>query len=143
MKRLIIGGLAALATTVVLATPAGGVPFNDGEGICEPVTPTEISVAINQSFTGGQYVYNIQSVVGPNGFHEFVGGDIWAGRMSMAHLVASDQVWVVEDGTVYAVTDKARDWSTLPDGRAFGDSDHVTYVIECVQAYRGPSDYRP
>ena len=130
MKRLIGGGLLALAIGLAAAPVAGAAPHFD-DGLCWDASAAEVA-AINRGFTGGEHIGHAVEIPGPHG-SVYIGGDI----MSGSQIVVPLQLWILVDGAVESATIGAEQHGDFPSNSHYYDEQQATYLPPCVKYLRG------
>jgi hypothetical protein len=131
MKKLIVGGLAALALGLVAAPVAGADPAPHFDGLCWDASAAEVA-AINRGFTGGEHVGHAVEIPGPHG-SIYIGGDV----MSGSQIVVPLQLWILVDGAVESATTGAQQHGDFPSNSHYYDEQQATYLPPCVKYLRG------
>ena len=96
--------------------------------------PANIVDIINAAFTEDAHLTNPQAVSAPTGLI-YVGGNI---DDSTGNRVSNDDVWLVHNGAVFALSGDARRRTSLADGRDYASAgdEYGSAVQECVPNQR-------
>lgn len=91
--------------------------------------PPVLVEAINAAFTGGETIDNAQAVNAPSDM-TYIGGNILSGT----EVISNRDVWLAQNGAIYALSSDARRRTTLPDGRdiASAGDEYGGAVIDCL-----------
>ena len=112
--------------SVPVSAPVSVPPAAPG---CDTASP-EVVDAITRAFTEAATLSSPQMVESPDGL-VYVGGNI---DSPAGERLSNDDVWLVKDGSLFALSGDARRRTSLPDGRGFASAgdEYGTAVQECV-----------
>lgn len=110
-------------------TPSSSPSNNGASAGCEQVPPHIVDI-INAAFTEDAHLSSPQAVNAPTGLI-YVGGNI---DDSSGNRVSNDDVWLVQNGAVFALSGDARRRTSLPDGRDYASAgdEYGAAAQECV-----------